>query len=644
MSQRQWRRSHKPSKNAGIRAVHAINVAVRAGHAPANLPMTSLFQTPRRALTTTALLSGSGGAVVSGTDDNKAGERLGSHVPPASPQTRVSAAQVLGHPAVSTPLPLVALAVLVFGVVWFATLGQRALIHPDEGRYASIALEMARSGDWITPRLNGLLYFEKPALQYWIGALFFHWLGPTEFAARLWPGLAGFLTLLLVGYTAGRLWGRETGVRALAIAASTAWIAANGHFLSLDAGLMFFLTLSLCAVLLAEQRNVPDAARRCWVWLAWAGMAGAVLSKGLVGLLIPGCVLLVSALWLRDFGLFRRLHWGSGTALFLVLTVPWFVLVSQRNPGFAEFFFVHEHFERYLSNVHKREGAWWYFVPILLAGLLPWTSALPWLGHHDRVEEPDAQRKARSVLIVWSVFVFVFFSASGSKLPSYILPMFPALALLIALRLRHVQAATLRWHLLVPALAWAAILLVSAQAQRFVSAGTPVEALMEFGRVTRVSGLVFFAAAALGWWLLTRQRVTAAVLCVALGNLGATLMALQAHNAFNEVKSAERLAGTLRPLIDDRAPIFALRSYDQTMPFYLRRSVVLVDYVDEFAFGQQREPAKAIATLDAFVERWQALPQAAAYMAAGTWHELRERGVPMRLVYQDTRRLVVLRR
>ena len=567
-----------------------------------------------------------------------------STAPPPSSNTLAADVRAPNDTAVSTPLPLIALVIAVFGVVWFATLGQRALIHPDEGRYASIALEMARSGDWVTPRLNGLLYFEKPALQYWIGAIFFQWLGPTEFAARLWPGLAGFLTVLLVGFTAARLWGRETGVRALAIAASTAWIAANGHFLSLDAGLMFFLTLTLCALLLAEQQTAPDAARHHWVWLAWAGMAGAVLSKGLVGVLIPGCVLFVSALWLRDAGLLRRLHWWSGAAIFLALTAPWFVLVSQRNPGFAEFFFVHEHFARYLSNVHKREGAWWYFVPILLVGLLPWASALPWLGRRDRVEEADAQRQARSVLVVWSVFVFVFFSASGSKLPSYILPMFPALALLIALRLREARAATLRWHLLVPMLAWAAIWLASEQAHRFLSAGTTAEALAEFSRVLRAGGLLFFAAAALGWWLLSRQRVTAAVLCVAFGNLGATLMVLQAHDAFNQIKSAERLAGTLRPLIDERTPVFSLRGYDQTMPFYLRRSVVLVDYVDEFAYGQQREPGKSLATLDAFVERWQAVPQAAAYMTEATWRELRERGVPMRLVYQDARRLVVLKR
>jgi len=263
-------------------------------------------------------------------------------------------------------------------VVWFASLGTRSLITPDEGRYATLALEMARSGDWVTPRLNGLLYFEKPVFQYWVGALAFLLLGVSDFAARLWPGLSGFLTLLVTGYTASRLWGREAGVRALAIAASMTWLIGNSHFLTLDAGLTLFLTVTLCAVLLANS-STDLAARRRWIWLAWAGMAGAVLSKGLVGIAIPGAVLVFVSLWRRDLGLWRGMHWVSGLLIFFVLAAPWFVLVSMRNPAFAQFFFVHEHFARYLTHVHQRTGAWWYYVPLLLAGMLPWTSALPWL-------------------------------------------------------------------------------------------------------------------------------------------------------------------------------------------------------------------------------------------------------------------------
>ena len=135
------------------------------------------------------------------------------------------------------------LLLLALAALWFGLLGQRSLIHSDEGRYATLALGMLRSGDWVTPRLNGLLYFEKPVLAYWIGAAAFQVFGINEFAARLWPALAGFLTVLLVGYTGARLWGRETGLRAAAVAASATWMVGNSHFLTLDMGLTLCLAL-----------------------------------------------------------------------------------------------------------------------------------------------------------------------------------------------------------------------------------------------------------------------------------------------------------------------------------------------------------------------------------------------------------------
>ncbi|HOM11856.1 MAG TPA: glycosyltransferase family 39 protein [Rubrivivax sp.] len=538
---------------------------------------------------------------------------------------------------------LLAALLVLFTVVWFASLGLRVLIHTDEGRYAVLALEMARSGDWVTPRLNGLLYFEKPALQYWIGALAFKALGLSEFSARLWPGLAGFLTVLAVAFTAGRLWGRGNGVRAFAIAGSTTWIIANSHFLTLDAGLTLFLTLTLCAVLLAECTDATPAARRRWIWAAWVAMAGAVLSKGLVGIVIPGAVLLLVSLWQRDFGLWRRMHLVSGGLILLALASPWFVLVSLRNPGFAEFFFIHEHFARYLTQVHHHVGAWWYYLPVLLAGLLPWTSGLPWLAGGGNSGTAPADTLARRTLLAWCGFVLVFFSASGSKLPSYILPMFPALALLLTLRLRDAGSAALRRHLLVPTLLWAAALIASTQAHRLGTARMPPQVVAAFVAAVRIGALLFLAAAALAWWCLRQRRITAALLAVALGHFVAMTVVMQAHDSYGQLKSAAPLAKVLLPLIDQDTPVFAVGSYDQTLPYYLRRNVVLVDYVDEFAFGQRHEPGKSIATLDEFIVVWQSLPRAAAYMTPDTWRELQQRGVPMRVVFEDPRRMLVIK-
>jgi 4-amino-4-deoxy-L-arabinose transferase-like glycosyltransferase len=532
---------------------------------------------------------------------------------------------------------------LVFVGVWFGSLGLRSLIHSDEGRYAALALEMARSGDWVTPRLNGLLYFEKPAFQYWVGALSFRALGISEFSARLWPGLAGFLTVAAVGCTASHLWGRESGIRAFAICASTTWIVGNSHFLTLDAGLMLFLTLVLCAMLLAECTDADPAVRRRWIWGAWAAMAGAVLSKGLVGVVIPGSALVLVSLWRLDLGLWRRLHWVSGSLIFLALTSPWFVLVALRNPGFAEFFFIHEHFTRYLTNVHSREGAWWYYLPLLLVGSLPWTSGLPWLMQDGRGGTGPNDVTARRVLVAWCGFVLVFFGVSGSKLPSYILPMFPALALLLARRLRDAEGAALRWHALLPTLVWVCVLIASTQVHRLRLDGTPAEVMEAFAGGLRIAALLYLAGAAFAWWCLARRQVTAALLSLALGHFLATTTAMLAHDAYGQLKSAAPFAEVLLRSINKDTPVFSVRSYDQTLPYYLQRNVVLVDHVDEFAFGQSKEPGKSIASLDDFVVRWRSLPRAAAYMRHDTWRELVQAGVPMRVIFQDPRRLVVVK-
>ncbi|MGJ7498462.1 phospholipid carrier-dependent glycosyltransferase [Variovorax sp. RT4R15] len=540
------------------------------------------------------------------------------------------------------PLLLVGVAMVLCLLVWFIGLGTRSLISPDEGRYATLALEMARSGDWVSPRLNGILYFEKPALQYWIGAMAFGALGISEFTARLWPALSGFLTIVLVGATAARLWGRTSGLQAAAVTGSMTWIVGNSHYLTLDAGLTFFLTGALCAFLLASSETGRRGARR-WMLAAWIAMAGAVLSKGLVGIVIPGAVLVIVSLWRRRFGLWRPAFWWPSIVLFLVVAAPWFVLASARNPAFAQFFFIHEHFSRFLTDVHKREGAIWYYVPLLLGGMLPWTGALPWIARRVPTGPAPWGIQTRDTLLAWCAFVFVFFSISSSKLPSYILPMFPALALLVVMQLREALSATLRRHLALPAIAWLLIVLASTQASRLASHTTPVEVVAPIASAARLGAAAALAAAALAWWWLGRGRTTLAVLALAFGHALAVILVLNSHDGFGRMKSAEPIAAAVAPLIDVDTPVFAVQSYDQTLPFYFRRDVILVDYRDEFALGQRLEPGRSIDSLDVFEARWRSLPRAVAYMNKATWVALRAHDLPMKTVFEDARRVVVMK-
>jgi 4-amino-4-deoxy-L-arabinose transferase-like glycosyltransferase len=531
---------------------------------------------------------------------------------------------------------------VAFVILWFATLGQRALIHPDEGRYAELALGMLQSGDWISPRLNGILYFEKPALQYWMGALSFLIFGINEFAARFWPALTGILSVLAVGLTARRLWGN--GQYAALVMAGSVWVIANSHFLNLDTGLMFFLTLALCAFLWAQQDQASPAERRYGMWLAWAAMAGATLSKGLIGLLIPGATLVLYSLLNWHWGVWRRMQWLTGGALFLLLCAPWFVQVSARNPDFARFFFIHEHVERFLSTTHGRVEPLWYFIPVLLAGFLPWTSLLGRVVGAGWPRRTGAEFQAERFALIWAVFIFAFFSKSGSKLPSYILPMFPALALLLGKALEHARPAALKKHLLLPVALWGLL----AGAWWLVDylptdAGKPRAALQHFALYLSLAGAGFIVCAALAWRALTQERKLLAIMLLAAGSLWGVLMSSNGHDAIGQLKSSkaavEQLSAHLRPDTE----IFSIHQHDQTFPFYLQRPVILVDYHDEFSFGQRVEPEKSIPTLAQFVARWQAAPQAMAMMDESTFNTLQKQGVPMNPVYRDRRHMIVIK-
>jgi 4-amino-4-deoxy-L-arabinose transferase-like glycosyltransferase len=261
---------------------------------------------------------------------------------------------------------------ILFILVWLYMLGVRTLVPTDEGRYAEMAREMVATQDWITTRLNGIKYFEKPPLQTWMNAITFELFGLGEWQARLWTGLCGLFGIGLVAYTGRRIYnGRVAFYAALVLGSSFYW-AGMGHINSLDMGLSGMMTLALCSLLLAQRYEANAKQQRNWMLLCWAGMALAVLSKGLIGIVLPGAVLVLYTLVARDWGIWKRLHLIKGLIVFFAITTPWFVLVSQRNPEFLEFFFIHEHFQRFTTKIHSRVGPWYYFIPLLLLGILPW--------------------------------------------------------------------------------------------------------------------------------------------------------------------------------------------------------------------------------------------------------------------------------
>ncbi|SDR69001.1 4-amino-4-deoxy-L-arabinose transferase [Opitutus sp. GAS368] len=311
-------------------------------------------------------------------------------------------------------------------------LGSSSLPNPDESRYAEIPREMLATGDWVTPRLNGVNYFEKPPLVYWAVAANQGVFGANEWAIRAVPALFALGGVLLTYAATRRLYGRNAGLAAGFVLATALLYFALARILLLDMAVSVLMSAALFCFILGVQE--PAGGRRRWLFYGvYASMALATLTKGLIGFLVTGAVMF---LWLLVFNQWRRLrpfYLPTGALLFLALAAPWHVLAALRNETWAHRYFVYEHWERFTSPAASRPGPWWYFIPIVVAGLFPWTGFL-WPALRAALPGGWTARKENAnawFFVTWAAFIFLFFSKSHSKLPPYILPVFPPLAVLI---------------------------------------------------------------------------------------------------------------------------------------------------------------------------------------------------------------------
>ncbi|MDQ3027182.1 MAG: phospholipid carrier-dependent glycosyltransferase [Pseudomonadota bacterium] len=518
----------------------------------------------------------------------------------------------------------------------------RPLANPDEGRYSEISREMLSSGDWVTPRLNGVKYFEKPPLQYWASAASLGVFGDEEFAARLYVALCGLFTVGIVGFTGMRLGNTETGVASMLALLASPYFMALGGIVTLDMGLTLWTTATLCAFLVAEGAPDGSAARRRWMIAAWAAMALAVLSKGLIGIVFPAAALGLHCLLRRDFTPLARLEWGYGLVVFLAIAAPWFVAVSYANPEFAEFFFVNEHFRRFLTASHRRTEPWWYFIPILLAGFLPWMFALPGAVIHGwRSEILGRGHQSLRLAILFAAFVVVFFSLSGSKLPAYILPAFPPLALVLGRYLVEAPAPRLAmWLVPIPFIA-ALLGYVAWQSPEGARDAWTRGLYIQARPWALAAAAILFSLGVIAPILLRRGRRWLAMIAVAIGTMA---MVDCLEDAFEEMaprQSGLAVAEKMRPLLTPATRLYSVKIYDQTVPFYIGRTLTLVDYVDEFETGLKSQPELHIQKLEEFPAEWLRPGEALAIMQPDTYQKLRSQELPMQLVHEDPRRILV---
>jgi 4-amino-4-deoxy-L-arabinose transferase-like glycosyltransferase len=486
------------------------------------------------------------------------------------------------------------LAVLLFAaaVLFFAGLGRLPLLEPDEGRNAEVAREMLASGDWITPHFNSFTYLDKPAVYFWMVAASLKAFGISEAAARLPSAVMAVATLLLVWFLARRMFGDSAGLRAGIVFASCPLAIVFAREVIFDMTLTFLVTLAMVAFWLAEESDF----RGPWLDVLMFGAMGvAIITKGPVGILLPLLSILIYEAVRGHWRGLKRLRWGWGLLVFFAMSSPWFITVSVRNPDFPRYALWYESLERFATGSAHRGGGIFYYFPVYLGGLFPWSLFLllaVWNRLRRWRELKQAGGRPVLFLLCWAVLVFGFFTISQSKLPGYFLPAVVPLSILMGVAWRDVgkdaQARAPDWLTAGFALLLGIGIIVAAASHSwvFASAQARLARKLHPGVLALLkpsllySGLILCALAIVGRNFASRLRGrTLAVATFALAAAIVPVLVLRwlvPLKLYAETDSSRRLATTILDSPERRSPLFGYHCFRTSLPFYLRHPVGLV--------------------------------------------------------------------
>jgi 4-amino-4-deoxy-L-arabinose transferase-like glycosyltransferase len=327
---------------------------------------------------------------------------------------------------------------LTLAALWLGLLllaGLRPLAVPDEGRYGEIGRWMLVSGDWLTPRLNGIPFFHKPPYLHWLEAISLATFGVNELALRLVPALHVGLMLVALYLAARSISTEQMARRAVLMLGTSLSFLLGGQYINHDMLVASWIGVAIWCFAFAFMAGAKPQAMLAR--LGFVACAFGMLSKGLIGIALPGLVILVWLIWTRQLKKVLYLPWISGLALFAVIALPWFVIAQQKYPQLFDYMFVNQHFKRYTASTYNNPQPWWFYLAALGLLLFPWVIfALAQLrrkgiGTHD--EAAPVAREWTALCWIWAVSITLFFSIPNSKLVGYVLPAVPPLALLAAM-------------------------------------------------------------------------------------------------------------------------------------------------------------------------------------------------------------------
>lgn len=477
---------------------------------------------------------------------------------------------------------------IAIGVFFCIGLGIRPYMTPSEARYIELPRQMLATGDWLTPRINGVPYFEKPPLFYWMQALVMLPFGTGEFAGRFVTAILTSLTCVSTYALARLLYGRAAGLLAAGVLASCIMGYCLSRIAMLDVPVAFFITLCL-AFFLGAQHTERRTRKRNRYLAMYAACALAVMSKGLIGAVLPALVIGAWIALLGRWHLLKQVHLLKGLLLFIAITAPWHVLMAQEHPEFLKFYFIHEHITRYLTNAHKRTEPWWFFTIITWLGLLPWSGLLPSLCKRLVWRNPDTL-----FLLLWIILPLAFFSNSHSKLVPYIFVIFPPLCILLGRELSHLWDYTvplepLRHNAMLVVVLFVTLLV----AMQFSFALTGKLGLRINTITSHVSlwSLLPMMAALVWLFILTLRPCPSPKLILSLLGFG-MISGLSVNFIYAPLDkmTVKPLASQLAPQLQPLDMVVAYGNYWQDLPVYLNRNITVAGWEGELGYGMLHYP------------------------------------------------------
>lgn len=476
------------------------------------------------------------------------------------------------------------LGIFIFAIfyLYLAHLGAYHLMDPDEGRYNQIPREMILSGDFITPHLNGVEYFEKPIFQYWFTAIMMKIFGFGEFTGRILPALSGIGCVALAGFLGTMMYSKKVGLLASAILATSCLNLVVSSINILDMALTLFMTSCMVFFYAFERTE-----KKKWLIAFYIAMGFGVLTKGLVAIILPFGILFWYVIFTKRPRLFLKLFYLPGILAFLIVTVPWFYLVCQANHDFFYFFFIREHFLRFTTKMHDRFQPWWFFMPFVIIGMLPWTGFLVSLfNKRGVIRQTTSERNRFDIiyLLLWFFIIFIFYSISDSKLVPYIMPCWMPLAILIAASIKRFEVTNSWLSHSFFINSFLSLAFVFALVGYVLSSNylTIDEFIAEGGLLT--ASLFIGTIASIFVWLKTKRfRCTVSVLCI-MGfffGLGLHDVQEQVHNN----QSAYYVSQKINELQPQDALIVNYGDFYHGVPYYTNQRVALADFKGELEFG-----------------------------------------------------------